>query len=303
MASFVTLNLVASGHFTGLDLAIPNGRIGWVEWLPRDRHPVTYNGEAEGRLTVHLDAGFDESEAEWIVDVLSALLDLIHGPSGLRLFVARVDNELAPRVQAADVAAGFDILDDRLTAVDEDFWPSDDPIRIALTALPKVIALAGGDHDRALPAALLYYKLSTSEFAFMGDSISWARSDEGHQLPRSAFDRQRVEQAFHNAFKAIEALIGGEPPGNDRRFLERLARAGVDGTELAGFDRDLREPLIDVLKRVRSTRDARAAHAGRTSAARRGITYFELMEAQYAVRAALELALLTVAPATGEPPR
>jgi hypothetical protein len=56
-----------------------------------------------------------------------------------------------------------------------------------------------------------------------------------------------------------------------------------------------------VLKRVAKTRDARAAHAGRTSADRRGISSYELMEAQYAVSATLGLAVLAASPsAEGE---
>ena len=174
MPSFVVLNLVASGHLARIDVVTPQGRIGWVEWRPRDRHPIQYQGEAEGRLVVHLDNGFDEREAEWIADVISALVDLTHGPSGIRLAVAHVGDALLARrfVDAAEVVASFDPFDERVTASDDGWWPTDDPIRIALAALPTVLSSGDGDHDRGLPAALLYYKLSTSEFAFMGDSIA-----------------------------------------------------------------------------------------------------------------------------------
>lgn len=59
-----------------------------------------------------------------------------------------------------------------------------------------------------------------------------------------------------------------------------------------------KEPLFDVLKRIRATRDSRAAHAGRTSAPKRGITYYELMEAQAGTAAAIGHAVIHVAPAT-----
>jgi hypothetical protein len=90
-------------------------------------------------------------------------------------------------------------------------------------------------------------------------------------------------------------LIGGEPNSDDRRFRARLEGVGVDPDELVGFRGQAREPLFDVLKRIRSTRDQRAAHAGRTRA-RRGISYYELMEAQYGAAAALGHAVLYVAP-------
>jgi hypothetical protein len=56
---------------------------------------------------------------------------------------------------------------------------------------------------------------------------------------------------------------------------------------------------MDVPRRVRETRDARAAHAGGTSAASRGITYHELMEAQ-AAAAVLTLAILHLVPAAAD---
>jgi hypothetical protein len=150
--------------------------------------------------------------------------------------------------------------------------------------------------DEGLPAALLYHKLSTAEFAFLGDDVGWALSDEGHEPAASFYDRARIEAAFHNAFKAIEALIGGEPARADAKFRRRLQAIGVDPDEVVGYRGMEREPLFDVLLRVRATRDGRAAHAGRTSAERRGITYYELMEAQAAAGAALHHAVLHVAP-------
>jgi len=131
----------------------------------------------------------------------------------------------------------------------------------------------------------------------MGDSISWARSDEGHDPPSSFFDRAKIEQSFHNAFKTIESVLGGEPPGDDVRFRTRLVAVGIDPDEMVGYKPSAREPLIEVLQRVRKTRDARAAHAGRTSAASRGITYYELMEAQAAAAAVLMCAVLHLVPA------
>jgi hypothetical protein len=101
---------------------------------------------------------------------------------------------------------------------------------------PGVLATAGtGDRDRALPAALLYYKLSTSEHAFLGDSVTWALGDGGEEIADSSYERTRIEQAFHNAFKSIEALIGGEPPSDERKFRRRLEAIGVDHQSWSAF--------------------------------------------------------------------
>jgi len=294
--NYLILRLVASGHFAGLDVKLPHGRLGWVAWRPKDASPVEYQGQPEGRLTLRLDSGYDAREGQWIAEVLSALLDLAHGPLGITLAVTEVTDAALEEgvVDAAVLAEQFDVLDERWADLGHGWWPTDDPIRDVVDALPAVLATSP-DHDHGLPAALLYYKLSTAEFSFLGDSISWALSDEGRRPSESAYERQRVETAFHNAFKAIEALVGGEPNNDDRRFRGRLEAVGVDPDELVGFRGQTREALFDVLKRIRGTRDQRAAHAGRTGA-RRGISYYELMEAQYGAAAALGHAVLHVAP-------
>jgi hypothetical protein len=54
---------------------------------------------------------------------------------------------------------------------------------VSSLCLPKVLASAGGHYGRGLPGGLLYYRVSTEEFAFLGDSIEWAMSAEGHEPP------------------------------------------------------------------------------------------------------------------------
>jgi hypothetical protein len=303
LPAFVILNLIASGHFASLTVEIPQGRIGWIRWKPEDGVSRSYQGAVEGRLVIELGADAEERDAQWVAEVLSALLDLVHGPSGITLGVLEVPAEAVTEgeVSEEDVRKELALFDPRWEHATSAWWPTDHPIWTSLQALPAV--LEAGDRDRGLPAALLYYKLSTAEFAFMGDSVTWALGEEGTQVAESAYDRGRVEQAFHNSFKAIEALIGGEPSASsDRRFRQRLLAVGVDPDEAVGFRGRPKEPLFDVISRVRKTRDARAAHGGRTSAARRGIIPVELMEAQHAAAAALTHAVLHVAPAAGDRP-
>ncbi len=275
---------------------MPQGTVKWVEWEDEDKYPRSYDGEAAGRLVLRLSPPYGETEAQWIADVLGALIDLIHGPSGLSLAALEWElDEVRPRASAKEIYNSLDVFDPRAEAVRESWWPGDDPVMRALAALPAVLG-STSSHDHGLPAALLYYKLSTAEYAFLGDDIRWAMSDEGHEPPSSSYERAKVEQAFHNTFKAIEALVDGEPPANDRKFRDRLVNVGVDPDEMVGYRPTPKEPLFDVLKRIRETRDARAAHAGRTSAPKRGISYYELMEAQAGAAAALGLAVVHLAP-------
>jgi hypothetical protein len=287
---------MASSEFAETTVDIPHGRIGWVRWHPRPSSTgVGFNGRDEGRLTLQLDAPHGDVEAQWTTDVLCGLLDLGHGPSGITLEAVEVELPASRVLLADDLLRGLDILDERADAISGMWWPTDGPIHSALECIGPVLASSPGHYDRGLPGGLLYYRVSTQEFAFLGDSIGWARSDEGRVPPASFFVRAKVEQSFHNAFKTIEAVLGGEPPSDDARFRRRLSALGVDPDEPVGFGPD-KEPLIDVLRRVRETRDARAAHAGRTSAATRGITYYELMEAQAAAAAVLTCAILHLVP-------
>lgn len=300
--TFLIVRLIASGHLADTDVAIPHGRLRWVEWVPPGRATaVRYQDEREGRLLLDLRPPADEQEAQLIADVICALLDLAHGPSGMTLEIVPVGVQDGCRVSADDLLKDLHPFDPVYNAVAESWWPTDDPIKTALLCLPDV--LASSPHpDQGLPGALLYYRVSTAEYAFLGDSISWARSEEGQLPPRSFFERAKVEQSFHNAFKAVEALLGGEPPRKDRRFRERLAAVGVDPDEKAGYDASAREPIIDVLRRMHATRDKRAAHGGRTAGHARGITYYELMEAQAATAAVLTAAILHLVPAAADPP-
>ncbi len=296
MRTFLIINLLASSQLARIDVHVPQGTVKWVEWEDEDKHPRSYDGETAGRLVLHLSRPYGEIEAQWIADVLDALIDLGHGPFGLSLAALEWElDEVRPRASAEEIYNSLDGRDPRAAAVREPWWPGDDPVMVALAALPAVLGSVSS-HDHGLPAALLYYKLSTAEHAFLGGDIRWAMSDEGHEPPPLFSERAKVEQAFHNAFKAIEALVGGEPSSKDRRFRDRLVNVGVDPDEMVGYRPTPKEPLFDVLKRIRVTRDKRAAHAGLTSARKRGISYYELMEAQAAAAAALRLAVMHLAP-------
>ena len=292
---FLILDLIVSSHLAAVDSRLSFGRVRWTRWEGRE-FPVTFGGESEGRLFITLEDATEERDAQWVADVLCALIDLTHGPLGMTLSVSEVEEAVADArvVRQEDFTERLELFDPAWTAAHGGWTPTDGPVTEALRVLPAVLAsVERGDRDSALPATLL---LSTSEYAFLGDSVAWALGEEGEQIAESALDRARIEQAFHNAFKAIEALVGGEPPSKETRFRARLEAAGVDADEPVGFRGRPTERLVDALRRVGETRDARAAHAGRTSAARRGITFYELMEAQYAVSAALQLAVLAAAP-------
>jgi hypothetical protein len=106
--------------------------------------------------------------------------------------------------------------------------------------------------------------------------------------PSSGSGQNNFEDALHNAFKAIEAVIG-DPPKDDRRFSEKLAAIGIDPQEPVGYQDKI--PIADMVRRMNTARDKRSAHG---STRNRGISSAELLDFQACageiVMAALEKA-------------
>jgi hypothetical protein len=297
--AFVIPNLIVSAQLRDVDVVIERLRLSWIEW--KSESVGTYGQLPEGRLVILTPDDEGEREALWIADILMGLLDLIHMESGRTLRLIEVPPKwiAAGALSAKRVEALVNPMSwGRPSDIEVNFWPTDRPISKALRFLPAVIASAGRKQDTVIPGAILYYKVSTAEHAFIGDSVSLACGEAGDESPPSAFERIEMEDALHNAFKALEALIGGEPPKDTARFRKRLELVGVDPDDPVGFRGRPKEPLVEVLKRIWATRDKRAAHAGRTPARNRSITYFELMEAQHAVAYAIGQAVMSAA---GEP--
>jgi hypothetical protein len=85
----------------------------------------------------------------------------------------------------------------------------------------------------------------------------------------------------------MEALLGGEPPKEIAKLRERLESRSINPDEVAGFA-GLREDMLARVIRLQAIRDKRSAHAGRTGVKSRSISYFELMDAQYAAATAIK---------------
>ncbi len=104
--------------------------------------------------------------------------------------------------------------------------------------------------------------------------------------PHSASLRSRFEDALHNSFKAVEAIIG-DPPKDDRRLSEKLKTIGISFDEPVGYR--AKESIGVVIRSMNVARDKKSAHG---STKHRSITPAELLEfqgcAQTIVLAALE---------------
>jgi hypothetical protein len=134
--------------------------------------------------------------------------------------------------------------------------------------------------NQSLMDATSFYRESITQAWVANDDvydIMWENSD----LPSSQVERARVETAYQNAFKAIEAVIG-EPPKNEKRLRLTLVRNGVNPDEIVGYDlygmKPAKETLLKKLIDMHQTRDKMAAH-GKTNVPR-AIGYCELKDKQ-----------------------
>ncbi len=81
--------------------------------------------------------------------------------------------------------------------------------------------------------------------------------DQPEAIPNSASRQTDFEEALHNAFKAIEAVVG-DPPKDNRRFFKRLEAIGIDPMEEVGFEN--RVPIYSLIREMNEARNKRAAH-------------------------------------------
>jgi hypothetical protein len=304
MTAYLLTALNVTSKIEGREWRFDGGRFRWVGFESRERYSPTIGegrenerGEwehfeyREGRLVLELDDGVDVADGQRAVDALSGLIDLYAGPWGMQLTLLELPDEMAD----AAIIVEEDLADElnrhafaqptHMVGTGAMYIDESGPI----WSLERVeTVLRDADAGGGLLAALVFLFVSQLEFAFLGDDVRWVLGLEGDEdAPQSAVDRVRVEESFHNCFKALEALLGGEPPKDTRRLRARLAAVGVDTVKSSGFPGRPQETMIERIGRLHETRDKRSAHGGNTGVASRKITFFELMDAQQATGLAI----------------
>jgi len=125
-----------------------------------------------------------------------------------------------------------------------------------------------------------FYRESITQAWVADDNVLDIMSDNS-DIPASQADRVRVETAYQNAFKAIEAVIG-EPPKDKRKLRIKLLEAGINPDEMVGFDlygmKPGKEAILKKIADMQHNRDKKVAH-GKTDEPR-NIGYCELKDKQ-----------------------
>ena len=153
-------------------------------------------------------------------------------------------------------------------------------------AMDMVWRLAGALSNKAsLREAALLYRESILQ-AWVADDDVPVHSSQECIAPISGSDRIRVATAYHAAFKAVEAVLGGKLPDDESRLKRRLRKAGLDPEEVVevcvpyrGLDE---ETLARKVDSMRVTRDEISAHGGLRSS--RAISDLELKDKQALAR-------------------
>jgi hypothetical protein len=302
---FLLHKLFARGAtFRGREFTFPGGRIVWVRFsMSGDRLTmhVGWAGEepvildppegSEDWLDKHPEAGRlvilakDQRTAAVVSDAIGAMLALLHGALGMHYPAIEIPAEWVERGEI--LLADLDALSaDWRVPLEERLHPRTGawvPDRELVTVLEHLGALLshGDGKDEGALAAVVFWRLSTEDYAFEGDAIAevLGERDEG---PRTPFDQAQAEQCFQNAYKALEALLGGQPPKDEARLRTRLDDARVDPDRVPRLP-DETGTVLQRVMRFREVRDTKVAHGGRTAANARQLTYFDLMEAQWVV--------------------
>lgn len=125
-----------------------------------------------------------------------------------------------------------------------------------------------------------FYKESIGQVWVADDDVFEFMHDNS-PIPTSHAEKARVETAYQNAFKAIEAIIG-EPPKDVRKLRRKLIQAGINPDEKVGYElfgmKPGKETVIKKVLDMQEIRDKMAAH-GKTSTPRT-IDYCEVKDKQ-----------------------
>jgi len=221
--------------------------------------------QGEGHFLIRLDSdSLDMGRAQQIVDIISAAIVVV-APGDLLdrdLIVVPIPVELVSfdgsfyKVYEGDILA---------LGQAEPIWKYFDEVGLRLE-LSSGMMFPGSTHeeiwgllsvfvDQSLRKAALLYLESLRAYPVVLCAEERLQIDL-YQPPPSLRDQTALENAFHQAFKAVEVLLGGPLPKEDRKLQHKLFKLKLKpDTELSR-----NKILIEIVREVEAARDRRAAH-------------------------------------------
>lgn len=258
---------------------IPDGWVAWIGWPVKEFGGVGIPGPPgstdlerrtdAGRAHIRVELPYDEA-----VGRATAVADAVAGMMASPESAMPIEASVVP-ISSADVAAG-EVDTDALArnyfggdefasaALREGVWKP--TLAAVLDRLDVVLSDPDGDMIGLLPA-LVFWRLAVDEYALAPHEVRDAIDNPEDWMP-TRIDQARAEQSIQNAFKALEALIGGFPPKDETKFAKRLAALGLNPSGSVGPPHTGDRTLLQRLIWLRELRSKQAAHAGMTGVRR-----------------------------------
>lgn len=276
--------------------SIPDGEVAWIGWPVEEAGGISVAGppgtsdadrRVDGgrvRVAVRGDETNASARASAVADAIAGMLASPQDPIPAETSIVPITND--------DLAAN--LVDTERLRADRSLFP-DAFAASALTdmsgrvkVLPAVldrldVVLRDGDGEvTGLLPAFVFWRLAVDEYAIAPDDVRWTL-DHQDERPATRIDQARAEQSIQNAYKALEALIGGQAPKDEDRFARRLRELGLDPDASIRLPDDSPDPLISRLVRLWNLRSKRAAHGGPTGVAQRAVSWHEVVECHWTI--------------------
>lgn len=248
----------------------------------RIRKKMNQEYECIPKFAFYINDGiWDDNLAQRFADAVMSALALIYGPAtddtpkaiGIPEDIIRKDGF----IKTKDIVAEGIVSETYFK-----LWQSVGVPSVVLDHVWRIVPYIV--ESKSLMDAAHFYKESIGRVWIADDDVFNIMVDNSN-IPESQTERARVETAYQNAFKAIEAVIG-EPPKDERKLKMKLLGAGINPDEKVGYNLyEMKPGKETILKKVvdmHQNRDKMAAH-GKTITPRT-IGYCELKDKQALAR-------------------
>jgi hypothetical protein len=233
----------------------------------------------------------DDLAATRLAEAFVYGMSLVHGP-----VVEAHPDGLVLRVPDRIVRKGFPVRLDDLVTLEKSRPIEDHTLTYPLSTIGSISCTTPERHEAAWRLAVLtfcdpvlfdatrFLKRSYDNFYVFPGQLYEVLS-EPEAVACNSSQQADFEEALHNAFKAIEAVVG-DPPKDDRRFFHKLEAIGIDPLEEVGYGEKV--ALAVLIRRMNVARDKRSAHG---STRHRTIRVVELLDFQACAEAVVLAAL------------
>jgi hypothetical protein len=250
-----------------------------VALVPRERIPQKTEIPSEPRYAFWFkDREIDDIKAQKFADSVAGALALVKeivSPDGLMAIPISTtivgEQEI---IKLKDIPGLGGLGSEKHFASMEGIGIPEEDLKYLWKIVPAIF------NSEILLNATHYFMTSIGEVWIADDDVFEFMHNLNRDKPSTIAERTRLESAYQNAYKAIEANIG-EPPKDRRKLINTMRESGLNPDEIVGWNMyglNTKESMVDKIVNMQQFRDRKVAH-GKTSYLR-DIGYFELKDIQ-----------------------